>query len=262
MTIKKPDDWEHWEFDNAKLRKSFPRDLIPEKAEGNEDFLGCLLTLTMIFNDFKGLVQLNDTISQVYKSEPPAIDEHFGEKSGVQMQMVKLLYATVNEALIFIRDSSTILDSDRFKRLVQRTSDNNQVVWQMLRKIADQEPIDDERFARYAELRDFLVKARNNVGFHYQTRRQLIEGYRRFFFQGIANVPEEAREYAFRSTAREFKDSRYYYVDAALQGYYVNLFGDEKSAQQRNQETFELVNLIVYAIHDILREYISDLPNR
>ncbi|MDO8514386.1 MAG: hypothetical protein Q7S50_02465 [bacterium] len=265
MSIKKPQDYEKWEFENVKMRKSLPEDVIPSEARSAEDeaFFGFLLTLAMIFNDFKGLILLNDTVQYAYKSEPPETNEHFGERAGIQVQLLKILYATVYEALVFIKDSKDIYDSNRVRQLLQRTSESTQLVWEMLNKIAHEESIDDERFNRFGELRDFLVKARNNVGFHYQTRKQLIAGYRTFFMTGISAVPEEARKWAYRSVKNnDFNSSRYYYADAALQGYYVNLFGDEKLAQQRTDETFRLVNLIVYAIHDLLTEYHASLPSR
>ena len=247
------------------MRKSLPEDLIPAKVGDAEEeaFFGFLLTLAMIFNDFKGLIVLNDTFKDVYKFEPSEINEHSGEYAGIQVQLLKLLYATVYEALVFIRESKKIYDSRRVQGLLQQTSANNQLVWEMLNKIANGEPTNDSRFDQFNDLREFLVKARNNVGFHYQTRKELIAGYRKFFVDGIANVAEDARRWAYRSTsATNFNSSRYYYADAALQGYYVNLFGDEKLAQQRTDETFSLVNLIVFAVSDLLLRRHASLPNR
>ncbi|OHA25927.1 MAG: hypothetical protein A3D56_02480 [Candidatus Taylorbacteria bacterium RIFCSPHIGHO2_02_FULL_45_35] len=266
MAIKRPDSWEPWEFENHKMRKSIPTDLAPEHVvDPNDDkYRAFLLTLAMIFNDFKGLVILNDTIKGVYRTPPTntEVSGHMGEKEGIAVQMLKILFATLHEAFEFLEKSKEICESDKFKLLLQDTSNQNQLVWEMLIKIANNEEIGDHRFAEYLELRDFLVKARNNVGFHYQTHKQFIEGYRRFFISGISNVPPQARQFAYWSISSEFTNSRYYYADAALQGYYVNLFGDEKLARERTEKVFELLNLIVYAIHDILRKYHSSLPNR
>mgnify|MGYP001596781111 CR=1 FL=1 len=263
MSIKKPDDWERWEFENAKMRRSLPQDIVPSESTENDDFLGFILSIGMVFNDFKGLVLLNDTMLLVYKSEPVEINEHFGERAGILIQLTRMLYSTVYEVFVLIRDSTNIINSKRFQQLLQRTPANTQLVWEMLAKIANGEDVDDGRFDQFVELKNLLVQARNNIGFHYQTRGRLIEGFRRFFFTGISTAPPETREWSLRSIrGTAFALSRYYYVDAAVQGYYVNLFGDEKLAQQRNEETFELVNLIVYTIHDILAEYHSSLPGR
>ena len=103
------------------------------------------------------------------------------------------------------------------------------------------------------KFRAFFVEARNNVGFHYQTHKRLIDGYRKFLLKGISNVVPEARKFAYWSIAREFSDSRYYYADASLQGYYINLFGDEKMAQERVEEIFGLLNLVVYSVMTFLK---------
>jgi len=203
---------------------------------------------------------MNDTMQHVYKQTGDEVSGHNGELAGIRLQMIKILYATIHEALVFLGESEQICASKLFQQLVQKTSDGTQLVWEMLRKIANGQSTDDERFKEFEELREFLVKARNNVGFHYQTRKQLIAGFRRFFEKGITGMPETSRQWAYRSTKSEFNQSRYYYADAALQGYYVNLFGDEKSNKERNDETFRLLNLIVYAIHDLLRQYYDALP--
>ncbi|MEK7152053.1 MAG: hypothetical protein AAB773_01355 [Patescibacteria group bacterium] len=265
MTIKKSDSWIPWEFENKRMRKSLPTDLVPADIIDSEDdrYRSFLLTLAMIFNDLKGLVIINDSIKEAYRMPLKLeISEHVGEKEGIAVQMLKILFATLHEALEFLNQSDDVYKSKRFQLLLQRTSSENQLVWEMLVKIALHESTSDNRFDKYKEIQGFLVEARNNVGFHYQTHKRLIDGYRKFFIEGISNVVPEARKFAYWSIAREFSDSRYYYADASLQGYYINLFGDEKLAQERVEEIFGLLNLVVYSIHDVLKEYHSNIPNR
>lgn len=220
--------------------------------------------MAMIFNDFKGLVLLNDSMRAVYRPpEGTEISGHTGELEGISVQIIKLFLSTLHEAMEFVHESKSVFESRYIQNLLETTSGDTKLVWEMLNKVSHGEPVNDERFAPFSKLRDLLENARNNIGFHYQTRKRLIDGYRKFFFRGISNVGSRAREYAYRSTKNsEFLTSRYYYADAALQGYYVNLFGDEKLAKQRIDESFQLLNMIAYAIHDLLLKYHESLPNR
>lgn len=267
MTIKKPTTWQSWEFENGRLRKSLPKDLVTENSgsseeEGNREFL---LTLALAFNDLKGLLQIHDSMMSVYgtASSLSPISAHLGEQQGIRMQIFKLLLATLHEVLVFIRESKDTYESGYIQRLLQETSKKTQLVWEIINKVAHEEPIDDERFVELEELPNFLVNARNNVGFHYQTRRRFLEGYRRFFFKGISGTNPEGRKWAYRSAEKgSFDASRYYYADAALQGYYIDLFGGEELEKKYVDKTLTLISLVVNAINDLLIEYHEALPQR
>ena len=265
MTIKKSDSWIPWEFENKRMRKSLPTDLVPADIIDSEDdrYRSFLLTLAMIFNDLKGLVIINDSIKEAYRMPLKLeISEHVGEKEGIAVQMLKILLLLCMKHLNFLTNQMTYISRNGFNFYYKEPLLKISWFGEMLVKIALHESTSDNRFDKYKEIQGFLVEARNNVGFHYQTHKRLIDGYRKFFIEGISNVVPEARKFAYWSIAREFSDSRYYYADASLQGYYINLFGDEKMAQERNEEIFGLLNLVVYLIHDVLKEYHSNIPNR
>jgi hypothetical protein len=267
MSIKKSDLWHPWEHENGRLRKSYPADLVSQVpiSSTEENNRGFLLTLALIFNDIKGIIIIRDSMNAMYgvkygHSKPSG---NIGEQHGIILQLQKIFLATLHEVIIFIHDSRDAYESDYIQSILKETPNKTRLVWEMLNKVAHSMHIDDDRFKEFGELPEFLVKARNNVGFHYQTRRQFINGYRKFFFNGISTVLPESREWAYRSTDKnKFDATRYYYADAALQGYYINLFGDEKLAKERMDKSFELISLVIYAINDLLIEYHKTLPNR
>jgi hypothetical protein len=265
MGIKRPKNWEPWEFENGRLRKSFPEDIISEGItdQSEEIYRSFMLTLSLVFNDLKALVLLNDTVRNAYETpEVIQTDAHSGEKEGVGLYLLKTLLSTLHESIVFLKESEEIYNSVRFQKILVRTSKNTRDVWEVLIKIATEKDVVVPQWIEFKELADFLKILRNNVGFHFQTRKSLVKGYRKFFFYGIRGVPDKNREIAYRSTESEFMNSRYYYADAALQGYLVNLFGDEEQTKERVDEAFKLLNLIGYSIHDVLREYHQTLPNR
>lgn len=267
MPIKKSEDWQPWQFENGRLRKSLPSDLVPEEIVSSDDekFREYLLTLALIFNDIKGLLYLHDTVQDVFdvKASKGEISGNAGEQFGILEQVTKLLFATVREVLVFLDESSDVSDSERMQRLIAQTSGKTRLVWDVLARVARNEPVDDPRFSEYSELSDFLCRIRNNVGFHYQTRKQLISGFRKFFFNGIDGISEESRVWAYRSSeSSAFDASRYYYADAALQGYIANLSGDEFNARKNTEKTLSLISLIVHTLNEILIKYHASLTPR
>lgn len=265
MSIDKSAQVGEWEFVNARLLKNSPADLVPVSPDSKEDelFRGFLLTLALLFNDLKNLILLNDTIQDVYKAGTLEINSHYGERFGINTYLVRLLHSTLHEAVVFIRESKDVCDSDRVKNLMARVPEETQMIWNTLRKIAHEKPVDDRRFNSLVKLTHSLKQVRNNVGFHFQTDKQLLRGYRKFFFEDVTSISQNARDWAYRSVKRnDLTVSRYYYADAAIDGYYINLFGGEKNFTQSGKETFDLVNLVMYSIHDILAEYHEGFPNR
>jgi len=266
MTIKHPDLFESWEFDNQKMRKSLPSDIlaVTPKNASDEEFKTALLSLAMIFNDLRGLIFLDETIKTLYKnSGGPTVSEHTGEREGIIEQIYKILLATVHESIVFVRDSHKTLESELFQKLLKRTSQDTQDEWKVLIKIAKEEPLSNPDLKKYEALIKLLKLARNNVGFHYQTNKKLNEGFRRFFYKKISDVELGASMWAYHSIKKSDPlASRYYYVDAALQGYYHDLFGDEKSVRVRTDEIFDVIALITRAIQAVLVEFHSTLPNR
>lgn len=266
MSIKKPTTWEYWEFENNKLRKSLPTDLIKQITESAEEdkYGGYLLTLAVIFNDLKGLILLHDTIIEVYKAPTSIteISEHRGELEGLKIQLLTLLLSSLYEVFEFLEKSRDIYSTERIQKIIKETSSDTQIVWEMLNRIACNDAIEDDKFKSFLELKDLLFRIRNNIGFHYQTRKSLLGGYRKFFF-GDLKITKEARAWAYKSMmGTAVMESRYFYADAALQGYYMDIFKDEKLAQERVDEAFRLLNYISYTINDILIKYHASLPSR
>ncbi|MDO8183653.1 MAG: hypothetical protein Q7T49_01535 [bacterium] len=254
MTIKKGGG--KWEFDNGKLHKVFPSNLIPEELgdKDTEDYRAFLLTLSVIFNDLKGLIILHDTLPDIYRKPPDEeTSSHSGEYNGLEIQLLRMLFATLHEFLEFIKEKHKIYEGKYFQQLLSSCSRNTQQIWTILSDTSRRvSPVNSE-MNKLKELADKLQQIRDNISFHYQTRKKLMEGFRRFFY-GIMKITPEAKKWVFWSgTKTSFGDIHFYYADAALQGYL-----EEKDTSK----AFELMSLIAKAISDVLLEYHEKLPNR
>ncbi len=179
MTINKNGDW--WEFDNHKLRKALPADLAPEEI-GNKEIEDCrafLLTLGVIFNDLKGLTIFNDTLPDIYRQPPDdEVSSHSGEYNGLRMQLLKILFATLHEFLVFLEKNHKTYEGEHVQSLLSKCSLDTQQIWLLLSKIARGVSPANSEMSEFGELADQLQQIRDNVGFHYQTRNRLLAGLR------------------------------------------------------------------------------------
>lgn len=91
-----------------------------------------------------------------------------------------------------------------------------------------------------------LIRIRNKVSFHYDCE-EIYSGYEAHFFEG-----KEVKEQAFVSRGKSMNESRFYFADAAAQGYlkrrlekggFEEFFNEVRSA-------IENVNLAVFQLVD------------
>lgn len=265
MAIKKPENYESWLHDNGRLRKSLPTDLFPIKSNNgaNEDIQEFILVISVIFNDLKGLLISHDTMVEVYEhSEPKERNSHRGEYAGIKMQLQTLIFGKLHETFEYLENSRDIYESEKIQSLLGGTSKKVKVTWDALYRLAIREQITDQRFSDLSDILPTLEKIRHNVAFHYQMKKQLRNGYRKFFYEGLSFVSAGDREYAYRSSESDALKSRYFYADAALQGYLYNAFGGEQEYKEAEEKIITLLGMILNAFNGMLIEYHATLPQR
>lgn len=263
MSTKKPEKWEKWLFWNANLKRNLPSVLVPESkiSEEDEDLRDFFLTLGLIFNDLKGLIIINETLKEVYLKPDQAteLSDHLGEFQGLDLQVLKYIQGTLFEALLYLQHKNKIYTSREVQSLVKETPVDIQAVWDLLHKVATGKSVDDPQFKDFEELKSILNTIRNHISFHYQSKPgkpKLIDGYRKFFFEGLEGVRPEARENAYRSTSLgDWGDTRFYYSDAALQAYFINLYGGDIEAKKYSKLVFAINSAILPALNRLLIEY-------
>lgn len=260
MSIKKPTQFEKWEFENTGLKKNLPNVLIPETKINDEDddLRDFFLTLGLIFNDLKGLITINGTIKEIYKKPDNSPNGHLGEYIGIDLQILKYIQGVLLEALLYLQHKNSIFISGEVQNLIRATPLHIQIVWDLLHRVATGKSIDDKRFKKYEALKPMLHTIRNHISFHYQHevgKPRLIDGFRKFFFEGLEGVNEESRSSAYRSTSSNWDDSRFYYSDAALQAYFIQLYGGDIQAKEYNELLLGVNSAIIEALNNLLIEY-------
>jgi hypothetical protein len=243
-----------WEFKNQKLRKCLPADLIPQAPDSFDDCRGFLLSLAVIYNDLKGLTIFNDTLPDIYRKPlDEEISAHAGEYGGLRLQLLRILLSTLHEFLVFLEKNEEIYKSEFIQKILERCSKETQRIWFALIEVASGNS--PHNLKEIAELAEQLEQIRNNVGYHYQTRKRIIAGFRRFFY-GTTNVTPGAKKWIFWSGIKTDRlGTRFYYADAALNGYLLE-------SLEKPDGPFDLMALIAKAINELLLEYHSNLPSR
>ncbi len=268
MSIKKPVSYLKWEFRNAKLKKSFPEDIIQEQNDNKEEneFRENILALSLIFNDAKNIALLNDTINDLYAVEKQTtVSDNNGELTGLRLYFARLLFGTLHESLNYLNEKRGVFESVKFITLTESLSKNDQLKWKLISKIAFNEKVDTDEFKsefmdETKDLVDLIQAIRNNITFHYQTKKRLAGGYKNFFFERQSN---ETNQFAWRSLQKtNFSETRYYYADAAIEGYFNELLNGKYSIQEFTDKALGISALLCYSINSILNSFFEKLPNR
>jgi hypothetical protein len=222
-------------FPSHKLRELNPKTLIPEEKSAGEvdDLAGVFITLGLIFNDMKSLILVRDEFFSGYSKPDGHINFHTGEWSGIDNLFLKTLIGTTYEFLDFLRRNRSIIESPGFLSFESQLSGPNFDTWVSL-KAAAFDRADSHPFIR------IVMRVRHNVAFHYSLQ-DLANGFRKHFYGNPENAGTEAAYYVIRKS--DFLESRIFYSDAALAGYYTN-FGISQA---------DLVDKAVGFAHEVSR---------
>ncbi len=266
MGIQKRDG--KWSFQNAKIRKCLPEDIIQPAIDtkDNEDFKEIILTFSLMFNDLKNITIVNDSMMELYSiDKKDLVSGNNGEITGISYYMARLLFGTLHESLQYLKEKRKILESSEFTKLIKDLSADDSMRWKLVCCIAFENEITTDDFRsdfiyQTKDIIDLLKSIRNNVSFHYQTKKRLADGYRNFFYKKEIN---KSNKFALRSLQKtSFLDTRYYFADGAIEGYFSEIFHEKYSIKEFTNKSLEISALLCSSINSILNIYFEKLPNR
>ncbi len=234
-------------FNDGTPRKLEPNDVVAKQPsqKSQEEIAGFFLTLAVIFNDIKGISLIFDLIkNHTEPIRPNEISGHAGETRGLQLQMLKTLAGVLSEALRFLKENISVAEGAYTKTLLTDISRDDADLWDLLVAVACERSLPQTHIE--PRLRILLVEIRNNAAFHYyQSGKILLSGFRKNFY----GRPEknEALEWAlFKAKLTGFSESRFYFADAAVEGYFMKLmdFDDDTYFQIMLEEMSNLMSII------------------
>ena len=253
------------EISNLKIRKKKPSHILPEikKLNLSEDIDEFYLVLAVIFNDLMGIIAFYRFVEQHRKPEVGEVSSHAGDYNALRVQLLKILISYFNEVTLFLRKNEDMLKHDKIMTHIRALNESDQYVLKKLYALAEiQSEVDlTEEGKKFVE---FFLKVRNNAGYHYyQSGQNLTAGFRYHFFE-IDNTTNLQNKFAYYSYRRsEFDAIRYYYADAAVDGYIakcaleVGLGSIEKVIKLIFEYTVETSRVI----SRLLESYLDEKPN-
>lgn len=171
-----------------------------------QDICNFVLALALIYNDckdgiFSNLILAESKPSGKFKLSPP-----WGAYNGIKVHYLRLNIALIQELLNLIEENQRTIKYPFFKSVVQQLSNKDRASWNELVNAALQKRTSNP-------LNKFLLMIRNKVSSHYDPK-ELYKGYRYHFFRSGASS-----EPAFISRGTSMQRSRFYFADAAADGY-------------------------------------------
>lgn len=187
--------------------ESFDPAAFKGDAEVSQDVCNFVLTLALIFNDIKDLVVTQVTLQS---QKPPGsfkVSRQWGEYSGIDQHLWKLMVGLFHEIVRLIRDSEDVMAAPFFQSVLKSLRKRERDIWLSL--------VDAAKSKTRPEENRFALLIRNKVVYHYEPK-EIYRGYDTFFTSG---VPSAKR--AFVSRGNDMEHTRLFFADAAVTGYLI-----------------------------------------
>jgi hypothetical protein len=246
---------------DGELRNIAPARIIDEK-NGGERIDEFFLTLGIAYNDLKSLhfylVQMKNFFEE--KGIQKQIEEkhptcELGEYSGMKNHMERLITSTMHETFLLINKYNDVFNLEEVKIMLINLSNENRNIWKDLISIANYKNLTDKG----NKFRHILERVRQNGGFHYHGIGKLMKnGFKDHFF--IRKNNSESNSAAFWAKGDSMEQSRYFFSDASIQGFYFNLIKSNMSEEDYAEAILTTMREMNVAIMVLMKEYILSRP--
>ena len=189
------------------------------KADGkvSQDVCNFVLTLGLIFNDLKDLIHTQVLLLTQKPEGEFRITRHWGDYAGVEGHILRLMLGLFREILVLIDANDNVLSDPYFQSVIFSLKKEERSIWDSLIAMAQgKKPTTPEGL--------LALKARNAVTFHYEPKA-IYRGYSEYFSSG-----SRGSERAFISRGDGTADTRLFFADAAVTGYFMTQIGDGDAA--------------------------------
>ena len=204
---------------NLNPMKSFdPKLLMTYKPgqEALEEVDAFVITLGLIFNDLKGLYWWNKQLEKGQPKNLKEATEYVGQWSGMRIQIGRLLLGIFVELLNTINENPKPLNHPLFKKVIDNLDNTSFICWNDIVLAANQKK---SGIKKNKKLFDLLQEVRSNGIFHYENIGEIHKGYKAHFFGQVPISAPEFNSNAFYSTGKNIFEMRFYFSDAAVDGY-------------------------------------------
>jgi len=217
----------HKEFD--------PKAFVGDKNIPQE-LCNFVLALSVAYNDYKYYIVSYEMLLDSEPEGAPRINSAWGEYAGIKFHIIRLHIGFVQELFKLIQENKKILEHPFLKETIRVLHRRARESWKALVEAA----LTDKLTSRKSNP---LYMIRNKVVFHYAPK-ELFTGYSKWFLG-----EEKMQKNACISLGETYQNSRFYFADAAIQGYMEKGFNvDILSFAESLGKTLRDINMALYNI--------------
>jgi hypothetical protein len=218
------------DFNLAPFTKFDPRTF----ASGREDVDRFVLMLGLIYNDLKSPFWLMKQATRAKEQfDLSEISPALGQIAGFHEWGNRQTIAILRELLTLIKENHNILQEKPLLTCIESLPSQHREAWAAL-TTASTAGASKDPFVKY------LIQIRNNVSFHYNQTEALFDGYRRHF---VEDPPSPINEVAYASLGDTMEGTRFYFADAAAQGYLRSVVDPTGELYEMAGDYLDKVNL-------------------
>jgi len=207
------------DFDSLAPLESCDPSVFVSGDRAEQEVLDFILSLALVFNDIKNIYWATIHMDAFAPQSVEEISPSAGQFAGMKNHLIRLLCSTLSEFIRLVRDNETSRSSALFTAVIGRCPAAQRRYWNDIVEVSKGGVSDESN-----DVRELLVKIRNNAGYHYFQVSALGEGYRHFISRD-----QRSRRRAYVSRGGSMKESRYYFADAAAQGIWEMWEGERMS---------------------------------
>lgn len=198
-----------------------------------------VLALALIYNDCKNTTYVALLLKDCKPVGKPEISAMQGTWAGINWHIFRLMISAVHELFILIKEHQDVLGHEFLQKVVRQLNSTSRQSWSALIAAASgATPKDD--FGR------MLLRIRNQTVFHYDPKG-IYAGFRNHFLE-----PDRLQDRAFISRGISMEATRFYFADAAVEGYFRELVqqGDVGQLAMQIRDVVESLNSAILSLVD------------
>ncbi len=211
------------------------------------------LTLGLAYNDLKSLIVYLTHVQTFCKDiSPNELTCKLGECNGMNNHLTRLIISTIHEFLLLLEKNSKITKDAVFEDICSRMNTEERLQWNHIIKIAE----GDHLSKKGNDFKAILMRIRENGAFHYHSSLKLL---RKGFIDHFYNKNKKSifTERAYYSKGENVEDVRYFFCDAAIQGFNISFIQEKMDYGTFLKEFQDFTKIIIFLLKRLLKEYIS-----
>jgi hypothetical protein len=232
-------------FEELAPLESFDDNVFISDNPDEQKVCDLVLTLSLIYNDLKNYMWALDQLEKT-KPKKRRIARYNGQHSGFNLHMNRLFYAHIRALYDVVNKNQDVIKLPLFEKTIKTLNPDLRELWLALVSIAT----DGRVNGLDKSIKKVLEQIRHTSISHYNIS-EIGRGYKEFFSKNPMR--------AFISHGNKMGKTRFYFADAAIEGYISGILGSEIKNLISNIDPF--MDRVVLTLYNIVINFIQNTRN-